>query len=399
MSIRSGTTLWEAAGPPPVAAPTLQGEVDCEVAIVGGGITGALLAYYLVREGIDVVLVDRRKLGTGSTAASTGLLQYEIDLPLSELIDQVGAESAVRAYRRGLQAIDEIESLTEELQDPCDFVRCESLYFAGHWWHYRRLRREFDCRQEYGFAVDFLERRELASCSTISSAGAIRSHGDARINPYRFTQRLMQLARERGVRAFADTEVHSLQERAADVMLATSAGSLRAKAVVFATGYESQRFLPDYRGALHSTYALVSESISDFAGWPNGALLWETSRPYFYARQTEDGRALIGGGDTIFKNDHRRDGLVERKAAKLQKRFAQLFPQIDFRPAYAWAGTFGESKDGLAYIGQVDGRPRAYFALGYGGNGITFSMIAARLITDLYLQRPNRDAELFRFGR
>lgn len=76
-----------------------------------------------------------------------------------------------------------------------------------------------------------------------------------------------------------------------------------------------------------------------------------------------------------------------------------MFPDTPFEVAYSWAGTFGETKDGLAYIGSPAERPDAYFALGYGGNGITMSMIAARIITDLYLGRPNPDARLFRFDR
>ena len=152
-------------------------------------------------------------------------------------------------------------------------------------------------------------------------------------------------------------------------------------------------------GKLHSTYAVASQPVATCDGWPQGCLLWETARPYFYARQTADGRALIGGGDTIFSDDHQRDGLLERKKRKLIARFETLFPAIQFEPAFAWAGTFGETKDGLAYIGQMPERPAAYFALGYGGNGITFSMVASRLITDLFLGVPNDDAAVFAFGR
>ncbi len=128
-------------------------------------------------------------------------------------------------------------------------------------------------------------------------------------------------------------------------------------------------------------------------------MIWETARPYFYARRTDDGRALIGGADTEFSTDHARDGLLGRKVEQLVARFKELFAQAELIPEYAWAGTFAETSDGLAYIGQPPGRPRANFALGYGGNGITFSMIAAKLIADLIAGRPNPDEAVFRFGR
>src|SRR5688572_2778082 len=121
--LRSGTSFWQASGPAPADCPALESDVTCEVVVVGGGITGALVSYLLVREGVDTVLVDRELPGCGSTAASTGLLQYEVDTPLIELIQKRGESQAVHAYRRGLAAIDELETLVGELGRPCDFQR------------------------------------------------------------------------------------------------------------------------------------------------------------------------------------------------------------------------------------------------------------------------------------
>jgi glycine/D-amino acid oxidase-like deaminating enzyme len=108
---------------------------------------------------------------------------------------------------------------------------------------------------------------------------------------------------------------------------------------------------------------------------------------------------MIGGGDAPYATDHNRPGLIRRKAARLVKRFNVLFPGADFEVAYAWAGAFGETKDGLAYVGRNPEWPNGYFALGYGGNGVTMSVVAAGLIADDYLCRENRDARIFRFGR
>jgi glycine/D-amino acid oxidase-like deaminating enzyme len=76
-----------------------------------------------------------------------------------------------------------------------------------------------------------------------------------------------------------------------------------------------------------------------------------------------------------------------------------MFPAITADADWRWGGTFGETEDGLPYIGTVRQFPHGYFALGYGGNGITFSWIAANILLDLFLGRPNPDAELFRFDR
>lgn len=174
---------------------------------------------------------------------------------------------------------------------------------------------------------------------------------------------------------------------------------VRAKWIVFATGYEVVEVLKRDIVNLNSSFAFVSEPIESFPGWWEKCLLWETARPYFYMRTTVDGRAIVGGEDANYRNPLRRDAAIGKKAAKLEKRFREMFPAIDFQPAYAWAGTFGETEDGLAYIGSVPELPRCFFTLGFGGNGITYSVIAAEIVRDTIEGRKHPDARLFRFDR
>jgi glycine/D-amino acid oxidase-like deaminating enzyme len=399
MKLRTGVPYWRVIAPDAPSYPAAAGDLNCEVAVVGGGITGALLGHFCVREGIDTILIDKRQPGEGSTIASTGLLQYEVDTHLTDLIRKVGKDRAVHAYRRGLRAIDELEQLTADLGDCCGFARRKSLYFASRWWHARRLKREYECRREHGFDVQFLSRHKLAEISTIDARAAIYSGGDGEIDPYRLTQRLLLRAVASGLRVFAKTNVESADERDSQVIIKTEHGRITARTVVFATGYEAHQQLKSHPGNLQSTYAVASEPLPALAGWPGRCLIWETARPYFYARTAEDGRAIIGGADTAFASDHTRDELIDRKVDRLSRRFEKLFPGEKFVPSCAWAGTFAETKDGLAYIGKLPKRDRTYYALGYGGNGITFGVIAARLIVDLYLGRPNADAPVFSFVR
>jgi len=399
MDLRTGESYWRAVCPLACKFPSLEDDVQCEAAVIGGGITGALISNHLVSAGVDTILIDKGELAAASTAASTGLLQYEIDTPLIELIAHVGEAAAVQAYRRGLSAIDEMEILVNELSDRCGFSRRSSIYLASARADLPELYREFECRRDFHFDVSFWTESELAERSSIRAPGAIYSRGDGQIDPYRLTRRLLDKACLQGLRVFARTEVRRIEEKSETVTLWTADRRITARWAVFATGYESKCYLPQDVGRLQSTYVAISEPISSFEGWPDGCLIWETARPYFYARQTPDGRAIIGGEDTDFREDHNISGMVTSQTGRLTRRFAELFPNLQFAPAYLWGGTFGDTKDGLPYIGRPAGRDRLFAALGYGGNGITFSVIAARLITDLMLQRPNPDAALFRFGR
>jgi glycine/D-amino acid oxidase-like deaminating enzyme len=167
--------------------------------------------------------------------------------------------------------------------------------------------------------------------------------------------------------------------------------------VVFATGYETPVFLDQDIVTLKSTYALASAPISAPINIEK-TLVWETSRPYFYVRWGEGDRAMIGGEDEPFRAPKKRDELIGAKTEVLKKRFEEMFG-VEIEVECAWAGTFGETKDGLPYIGPHRQFPSGYFALGYGGNGITFSLVAAEISRDALLGRRNEDERIFRFDR
>jgi glycine/D-amino acid oxidase-like deaminating enzyme len=400
MDLRSGQPYWPAKNGILASYPPLLHDETCDVAVIGGGITGALVAFVLVNEGVETVLLDKRDVCTGSTAASTSLLQYEIDTELGDLIDRVGESGAVRAYRLGLEAIDRVEELVKNSGDDCGFERKKSLYLASKKSHVPKLRREYEYRRHHDFDVAYLEANEVEDEFPFSAPGAILSTGDAQIDVFRFTHSLLRQGRQKGLRTYDRTEVSSVRHGKGHVILRTDRGhTVDAQRMVFATGYESQQYLRHSAGPLHSTFAAVSEPMDPFPRWPGRCLIWETARPYFYARTTDDDRVIIGGEDAPYATDHRRDGMIRRKTERIVRRFESLFHGAVFEVAYAWAGTFGETKDGLAYVGRSPERPHDYFALGYGGNGITMSVIAARLIADDYLGRKNPDARIFRFGR
>jgi len=184
------------------------------------------------------------------------------------------------------------------------------------------------------------------------------------------------------------------------VTLETEHGNtIKAKRIVYATGYEVVEMIDKKIVDLLSTYAIISEQYVTKQFWKDNVLIWNTADPYLYMRTTSDGRILIGGRDAEFYNPKKRDSLIVEKTKQLEKDFSKLFPEIEFKTEFSWTGTFGSTKDGLPYIGKYNKIPNSYFALGFGGNGITFSLVAAKIITDLILGKPNKDAELFKFYR
>ena len=145
--------------------------------------------------------------------------------------------------------------------------------------------------------------------------------------------------------------------------------------------------------------AIISEPLPKISGWHQQCKMRESGTPCRYLQTTAEGRVIVGGEDEDFGNAKRRDALISKKTRTLVNKFRRLSPDQPLEVAYARAGTCGEAKDGLAYIGAHPRFPHAYFALGYGGNGITFSVIAAENSRDCFLGQADRDASSFRFDR
>lgn len=380
--------------------PPLEHSTDCQVAVLGAGITGALVAWHLATAGVDVVILDKRDVATGSTCASTCLLQYEVDVPLHRLVKLVGEDHAVRAYRACHAALGTIARIDRRLGGGNGFHRTESLQGASRAAHVPGLRRELELRRLHGFDVDWWSRAQLARKCTLPYAAALISRDAAQIDAHRFTHALLRAAAAHGARIHDRTRVTRRTSNRRGITLHTDRGGrIRARHLVVATGYETAPYLADPLTTLVVTFALVTEPRAEFAGWPGDRLIWETARPYVYLRRTDDGRAIIGGYDESTCDPDRRTALLPRKTALLARRFRQLLPDVPCEIGYSWAGTFAETPDGLPYIGVHPRVPHTCFALGYGGNGITFSVIAAEIIRDLVCTGRSRDAELFRFDR
>ena len=401
MDLKSGYPYWAVKNGLMRPFPALASDQQCEVAVVGGGVSGALIACELAAHGFDAVLLEQRDIGWGSTAASTAMLQYEIDTHMVDLARQYGEDDAALAYRACAQAIDALGALAREVGD-ADFAVAHSLYFASRSWHHGEMQEECALRARHGLPVEWLERAALQDRFGIAAAGAILSAKAARIDPYRFTHRLLQRLHAGGTRIFDRTAVADLQATPRGVTLRTPEGHvLRAQQVVLATGYAAQHWLRQRVARNTSSYAYVTDPLPEGRLGPLAdTLVWESARPYLYLRSTGDGRLVVGGADDAIDVPARRDRRVESKARQLRKRVERMFPQLRATPAFSWAGTFAETGDGLPFFGaHPQHGPRVQFAMAYGGNGITYSAIGARLLR-MGLQRKRHPLHaLFGFER
>lgn len=384
----------------PFNYPKLTSNISCDVVIVGGGISGALCAYALNEAGIDCVVVDRRTIGLGSTAASTSLLQYEIDVSLNDLTKLRGKRDATSAYLLCNETLGTLEKICNTIGFT-GFKRTTSLYYAAAKKDEQRLKEEYLTRKAIGLDVRYLDKRTLQEQYQLNAFGAIESANAAHADAYMLTHAILQHCLKDGVRVFDRTQITNVTIRHGQVRAKSEDGfTIQAKHIIYATGYEAVEVLKKKVVALRSTYVTISESLADCASIPfHSTLIWNTANPYLYMRCTDDGRIIVGGRDDAYHNPTKRDAAIDRKAKLLAKDLHTLFPSIPFVSEFSWAGTFGTTKDGLPFIGKESPSQNKYFALGFGGNGIIFSTIAAELLRDAILGKENSTRELFSFDR
>lgn len=399
-TLRSGHSIWEGSWGTHVPVFPVVRDLACDVAVVGAGISGALVALALAKRGMQVRVLDRRAPARGSTAASTALLQFEIDLPLTALAERIGLAPARRAWQRSLAAVDALGRLVEREGIRCGFARRRSLYLAGDLYGHRALRREVQARAAAGLPGRFLDGAALAERFEIDRTGAILSRGSAVANPVQLTAALLRRAVARGARVHAPADVVRVTPGRSGVTLALGSGSeVRASHAVFCTGYELLEAIPLGTHRIHSTWAIAARTATALPSWLGDTVVWEASDPYLYLRTTGDGRLIAGGEDSDGASAYTNASLMHSKSRHIARNVRGLLPDVRLTITHRWAGAFGASSTGLPIIGGVPGLPRCHVVAGFGGNGITYSVIAADIIRARVSGRRDPDESLYRVQR
>lgn len=394
--LRTGRSLWTDSPGLGVPARSLDRAISVDVAIVGAGISGAFMAHELSKDH-SVAVLDRRTPVRGSTMASTALLQWEIDLPLTTLAEKIGSSKAKRAYLRSRAAVDALKQIVTDEHIVCGLKAKQSLYLAGDAYGHRALSAEAQARSEIGLDSRYVSAADLKVQFGIARTGAIVSGGSASADPARLAAALLRRARGRGAKVWSEVEVLKAVSDPDGVTLLTDTGyAVRAKSVVFCCGYEFPKGVPTPGASVISSWAMASKPRQRCPAWLRDTLVWEASDPYLYFRMGGDGRLIVGGEDEASPDAHQDQEKLKRKCRTLAGKLETLLPGLDFEVDYSWAGAFGESSTGLPSIAPIVGMDHTWAVMGFGGNGITYSVIASQVVAAEIRGAGDPDADLYR---
>ncbi len=377
-------TLWNQQTPIERVHPYLARHAQCEVAVIGGGIAGALCAWHLRQAGHEVALVTRSAVGMGATAASGGILRFDHEDGMQFLIKKLGSNDALEAYRTQQAAVAGLERMIDGREDACGFARRIAISYVTGRAEAEQLKGDFELLARSGFNVAWLDRAAAGTMFSFPVQGAILYHaGAAEVDPYRLTNLLIADSLSDGMRVYEYTEVKTIQPLPSGVLLTTGLGqSLRVKAAVVATG-EPPLALRPYLSTWR-TYSLSTLSMGSPQGWGSRALL----------RHDREGLNLRTVGDSMLISGQNAPALSRASAlaparkrdilryAWLENALKTMFPAMagGVRAGYRFSARFSRAADGLPVIGPVPDRPGVYTVSGYGLDGATAGLIAGRLL-------------------
>jgi glycine/D-amino acid oxidase-like deaminating enzyme/nitrite reductase/ring-hydroxylating ferredoxin subunit len=352
--------------------PSLQGDREFDVAIVGAGITGLTTAALLKKAGFSCVVLEAGELGLhGTTHRTSAHLTAVLDIGFPDLIRKFGEEAARTAVDAGAHAIDVMENLCAAHHIDCEFRRVDGYQYCEHEDQVEELHDDARAGRDLGLDLREADRVPLP----FPVRAAYRLPNQAQFHPLRYLAGLASFVQGDGCEVLHRTRVTQI-EYDDPCMLRTARGSVRADHVVLATHTPLGVYLTLHpRLVPYRSYCMVVELPQGLAP----GLYWDLDDPYHYIRnvgQPSDRLALIGGAD--HKTGHAPDdeGGFEALKTYIRSRFA---PRAEI---CRWSSEFFEPSDGLPYVGRAPNTSNVFLATGYSGTGLTFGTAAAVMMAN-----------------
>ncbi|MEG0613949.1 MAG: FAD-dependent oxidoreductase [Clostridium sp.] len=384
----------------PKQYPYLTEDIETEVVVIGGGVTGAIVSYYMNQAGIDCTLLEKARIAHGSTSITTSLLQYELDSNARELEQYTPLEKVIRSYELGLKALKEIDNFIQTYGNACEYTKRDTLLYTNKKIEIAEMEEEYNIRKNAGLQVDFI--CDENNPFSFELKGGVYSHeGGAQLDPYKYTHHLLEVSCNNGLKIYENTEVIKINYLADGVELETVYNhKVKAKKVVLATGYDTDKFCCRNFGTKTVTYNIATKPVSTIEGWMNKVLIRDNSDPYHYYRTTQDNRILAGGEDIPFNPGIFNEQAASERYARLEQKIKEMFPNIlDVEKDYTYCGAFASTQDNLGFIGPDLKHKHLWYCLGYGANGILFAILGGMMLAKLYMGEKDNDLELFRIDR
>jgi glycine/D-amino acid oxidase-like deaminating enzyme len=373
------------------------------VVIVGGGLTGCAIAFACAAAGLRPVLLEQGRIGHGSSGRSSGVLLPDPVPSFRDLAAAHGLRTARRAFETWRGGAREAAALIRRLGLRCALEPVDPIV-AADVNDEKVLRREYDARIAAGLDVTWLTRNHVKRLSSLDGPAAMRMRDGFTLDPYRATLGLAVAAAKRRAEIFERSVVKKVRAARRDVEVIVEGGTLRARTVVIATGSATTLFTPlrrhfKPREAYFALTEPLPAAMRRQMGDPSLAIR-DTRVPPRRLRWTPDDRLVLSGGDQGETPARTREAVIVQRTGDLMYGLLTMNPAISgLRPEYGWEASYGETADGLMYIGPHRNYPHHLFALGGPAHSVTGAFVSARILLRSLQERPDKNDEMFAWAR
>jgi glycine/D-amino acid oxidase-like deaminating enzyme len=384
--------------------PKHRGDLDIDVAIIGGGLTGCATAYAFAAGGIKVALFEADRLGRGSSGASTGWITEEPSMGFAAVDTALGRRAARHAWQAWRRAALDFEALIRRLDLKCKAEPRSALLVAQTAEQAARLERERKARGDAGIDGTFVPARAIGAVTGFPAAAGIRSRDGAIIDPYRATLGLAAAAARRGALIFEKSPVTKTGFTRETASITVGGQLIRARRVIVATGTVPPMFKPLARHfTQRTTYLVLTEPVPARLRKALGSrdhMLRDAADPPHRISWVDDERLLVCGADTDQAASRARDAMLVQRTGQLMYELSTFYPDISgLQAAYGWDAPYSATAHGLPVIGPHRNYPHHLFALGDGSQSLTGAYLASRILLRHHLEDTQAADEVFAFAR
>lgn len=380
--MESNVSLWSATAQMPAYAP-LSEDVEVDVAIVGGGITGLTAAMLLAEAGKRVIVLEARTIGSGVSNRSTVHMTEMIDGWYSQIASDFGKDGARLVAQSSRAAIEHVRTFAERFGIECGLTRKPGYLYTETDEDVGDIEKEYEAARDAGLPVTLAERAPLP----FETKRAALFPDQQQVHLARYLAGLSKAATEKGARICEWSPVISVADGEPCLLHLENGSVVRARQVLCATHTTMNRAFIQTKIAAYRSYVVAYPNVSV----PDG-LYWDTDDPYHYISPFDiDGTTyLLVGGE-----DHK-TGTKRSTAEHIDALHGWTKDRFEVgEPSHRWSAQVWEPVDGLPFIGRNSVSEHVFVATGFSGNGTTYGPIAAMIFADIVLGRPNAWAELY----
>jgi len=387
--LRRENSYYQATASPAPHRPELQGSIDCDVCVIGGGIAGCSTALHLAERGYGVALLESQHIGWGASGRSGGQVLPGLASGQLKLERLIGRSAARLAWDISLEGVELVRTLIARHAIPCDWAsgHLQVAITSRHQAELRAALREL--QEDYGYSsVRYLSRDELCSVlATHRYSGALEDSNAGHLHPLNYTLGLAAAAERLGVRIFESSRALDYTG-GREPIVRTAHGSVRCRHVALcgsaylgATAPALRSKIMPVGSCIVATAPLGAERAQGLIA--NNAAVADMNWVLDYFRLTADHRVLFGGRVTYSGFD------PSRIAATTRRRLLQVFPQLaDVAVEYAWGGYIDITVNRAPNFGRL--APEVYFLQGFSGHGIALASIAGQLLSEAIAGQAER---------